>query len=78
MKGTGDPNSKGERGRFREWLQWNILTGNHTLFSGAKQDGKLLGDQKPEKTCNHVRPRCKPPAHRYEIIIADPRLALIN
>ena len=40
---------------------------------------KLLGDQRSEKTCNHDRPRCEPPStHRYEIIIADPRLALIK
>lgn len=60
MKGTGGLNSKGERGRFREWLQRDILTGRHTLFSGASKGGKLLGDQRAEKTCNHDRPRCKP------------------
>jgi hypothetical protein len=27
----------GERGRFRECLERDILTGRHTLFSGGKQ-----------------------------------------
>lgn len=70
LRAKGDVSGNGCNGIF--------LLGITHYSRGAKQDGKALGDQKPEKTCNHVRPRCKPPAHRYEIIIADPRLALIN
>jgi hypothetical protein len=72
-------NSKGERGRFRGWLERGILTGRHTLFLGGQaRMANYLVTREEKKRCNHDRPRCKLPAHRYEINIADPRLALIN